>query len=303
MSYLHISSLYKDQRLLAFRKVYALEKVHGTSAHIGCRFPHTGTGKNIYYFSGGASDPTFRTLFNEPDLIERFTTLGHPHVVVYGEAYGGKMQGMSATYGKELRFIAFEVKIASTDSEGHQHETWLSVPNAADVCEKLGLEFVPYELIDCTVANLDQERDRPSRVAVLRGIEGDRVSEGIVIRPPFEVRASNGERLIAKHKGADFGETRSPRPVVDAAVQVVLDDAAAIASEWVTPMRLAHVLDRLGDDLQMSDIPRVITAMQEDVLREGAGEIVVTPTALKAIGRETVKLFSAGIKARVKDSL
>ena len=34
MSYLHIQNLYKDPRILMLREVYALEKIHGTSAHI-----------------------------------------------------------------------------------------------------------------------------------------------------------------------------------------------------------------------------------------------------------------------------
>src|SRR5690348_10996218 len=37
MGYLHIGNLYKTQDLLLFRECYALEKVHGTSAHITCK--------------------------------------------------------------------------------------------------------------------------------------------------------------------------------------------------------------------------------------------------------------------------
>lgn len=34
MGYMHIDNLYKDARVLSFKHVYALEKIHGTSAHI-----------------------------------------------------------------------------------------------------------------------------------------------------------------------------------------------------------------------------------------------------------------------------
>lgn len=34
MSYMHIDNLYKSQTLLMFRECYALEKIHGTSAHV-----------------------------------------------------------------------------------------------------------------------------------------------------------------------------------------------------------------------------------------------------------------------------
>ena len=34
MGYLHIENLYKNQTVLMFKELYALEKLHGTSAHI-----------------------------------------------------------------------------------------------------------------------------------------------------------------------------------------------------------------------------------------------------------------------------
>ncbi len=34
MSYLHIDNLYRSQDILLFRECYALEKIHGTSAHV-----------------------------------------------------------------------------------------------------------------------------------------------------------------------------------------------------------------------------------------------------------------------------
>ena len=34
MGYRHIDNLYKDQRILLFRECFALEKIHGTSAHV-----------------------------------------------------------------------------------------------------------------------------------------------------------------------------------------------------------------------------------------------------------------------------
>lgn len=34
MGYMHIDNLYKNQDMLIFRECYALEKIHGTSAHV-----------------------------------------------------------------------------------------------------------------------------------------------------------------------------------------------------------------------------------------------------------------------------
>ena len=96
MGYLHIQNLYKDQTILLFKECYALEKIHGTSAHIAFN-PGDGS---IRYFSGGTAHATFVGLFNETALIEAFKALTLPvdkTIVVYGESYGGKEQGMSLT--------------------------------------------------------------------------------------------------------------------------------------------------------------------------------------------------------------
>ena len=34
MGYLHIDNLYKNQDILMFKECYAMEKIHGTSAHV-----------------------------------------------------------------------------------------------------------------------------------------------------------------------------------------------------------------------------------------------------------------------------
>lgn len=51
------------------------------------------------------------------------------------------------------------------------------------------------------------------------------------------------------------------------------------------------MLDKVAPTPQMSDTPRVIAAMVEDVLREGSGELVDTPEARKAISKATAILF------------
>jgi len=291
MGYLHIENLYRPeaQRILAFREVYALEKVHGTSAHIAW------DGASIRLFSGGEKPTNFAELFGtlyptesaiESTMLEIF---GAKKVVVYGEAYGGKCQGMSHAYGKQLRFVAFDVLVDTT---------WLNVPNAADVSAKLGLEFVRFELVPATVGALDFERDRFSTQAERHGTFGHN-AEGIVIRPPFECVTSDGRRVIAKHKRPEFSE-RKTSPPVDPAKLAVLTEAQAIADEWVTAMRLAHVLDKLGNPSEFKDTGRVIAAMIEDVEREASGEIKSSVEARKAIGTKTATMFKDGLRAIVK---
>jgi hypothetical protein len=287
MGYLHINNLYRDQRIMLFRECFALEKVHGTSAHVGYS-----VGGGLRFFSGGEKHDRFVALFDAAALTERFVTLSHDDdVVVYGEAYGGKQQGMSATYGPELAFIAFDVKIG---------DTWLAVPQAKDVCDKLGIEFVPVAYGPTTLEFLDAQRDADSEVAIRRGMGPGHRREGVVLRPPVEVSMNNGERIIAKHKRDEFRETKSPRVVDDPMKLAVLSEADAIATEWVTEMRLVHVLQRIPEPHDMAQIPQVIAAMIEDVTREGAGEIVDSKAARKAIGARTAALFKARLQARMR---
>lgn len=292
MGYLHIENLYRPaaQIILLFREVYAMEKVHGTSAHI-CW--HNST---VTYSSGGESHERFRQLFDDAALTQAFTLFGHDDVTVYGEAYGGKCQGMRETYGSELRFIGFDVKVG---------DVWLTVPNMADVCEKLGVEVVPYRKVSTDLAALDAERDRPSEVAVRRGITTPRPREGVVLRPLQEFTTSNGNRVIVKHKGEAFSETKTPRPVVDAGKAAVLEAAQAIADEYCTDERLRHVLDKIevgGVAVGMEATARVIAAMMEDVLREGSGEFVDSRDARAAIGRRTAEIFKALLKRRLVEA-
>ena len=208
-----------------------------------------------------------------------------PAWTVYGEAYGGKCQGMSATYGPDLRFIAFDVQIG---------EQWLSVPEAEAFAVGLGLEFVPYRRLPTILEILDAERDAPSRVAVRRGILEPRKTEGIVIRPIVETLNARGERIVAKHKTADFQERRTPPPA-DTAKLEVLKAAGAIVEEWVTDMRLTHVLDKFPG-ASMTDTGNVIRAMLEDVYREASGEIVESKEVSTAIGRKTAQMFKARVQ-------
>ncbi len=289
MGYLHIDNLYKSQEILAFRSCYALEKIHGTSAHVAW---HDGT---VRFFSGGESHVSFSALFGAEALRAKFAErfLATDRVTVYGEAYGGKCQHMSKTYGASLRFIAFDVQIG---------DVWLAVPQAEELSHHLGFEFVDYVFVSTDVAVLDAERDKPSTQARRNGIDEERLREGVVLRPPFEVMLNNGRRLIAKHKREEFSERGRPKIDLDPSRRELLVNADGIALEWVTPMRLEHVIDvvlsaRDDKEISMRDTPLVIAGMVEDVTREGAGEIVDSDPARRAISRRTVELFKKRLQA------
>lgn len=285
MGYLHINNLYKSKEILAFKTCYALEKIHGTSAHISWK-----DGK-LEFFSGGESHAKFVGIFDIEVLTQAFMAkFGEAEkVTVFGEAYGGKQQGMSPTYGPNLKFVAFDVRL---------NEQWLNVRYAEAICKELGIEFVDYIEILTDMASIDGARDLPSTQAVRNGILEPKLREGVVLRPPFEVITDKGERIIAKHKRAEFAERSMPKVELDSAKHKVLEEADQIAQEWATHMRLEHIIDHIiaereDKEVSLRDVPVVIAAMLEDVEREGAGEVELDKPTRKAIGSKTVMLFKA----------
>ena len=315
MAYMHhIENLYKNQDILLFKEAFALEKIHGTGAKL------TWNGSTLTFFSGGESHEKFVALFNAETIKSKLLELGigpGRKVEIYGEAYGGKQQGMSHTYGPSLKFIAFDVNI---------DDMWLDVPKAEGFVKDLGLEFVHYKRVSTDLAVLDAERDAPSVQAIRNGISmvvpegadfdcpagtkiepyglfGDRIAnpkkrEGVVLKPIIELTRNNGSRVMAKHKGAEFQETKTPRPVVDPSKLKVLEDANKIADEYVTNMRLVHVLDKLpGHSIEkMRDI---IFSMVEDVNREGKNEFIPSEAVNKAIGKRTALMYKEYLKSLI----
>jgi hypothetical protein len=289
MGYLHIDNLYKDQTILIFKECYALEKIHGTSAHLSWNCKE----KKIKYFSGGESNERFVKVFDNDFLINKFSELFiDSNAVVYGEAYGGKQQGMSNTYGKELKFVAFDVSV---------NDLWLEVPKAENVCNALNIEFVEYVKVPTDLEALNAERDKPSTQAKRNGIEEDKIREGVVLRPLVEFIMKNGSRVIAKHKRDEFKETKTPREVSPDQFKI-LEDAKAIADEWVTEMRLKHVLDKLPQGINVESTKMVIEAMVEDVYREAKGEIVESKDVTKFIGSRAAQLFKQKLQSQLSNN-
>lgn len=262
-----------------------MEKIHGTSAHVGWN-----EGK-LTFFSGGEKHERFVGLFNQEFLTKAFTDLFHPKITVYGEAYGGKMQGMSGTYGPDLKFIVFDVQVG---------DSWLNVPDAEDVTKKLGLEFVHYTRISTILDAIDAARDADSVQAIRNGVGAGKKMEGVVLRPLIELTTNNGSRVMSKHKRTEFMETATARKVDDPAKLQILLEAEAIANEWVTGERLKHVLDKLPLDINVESTGKVIAAMVEDVEREAAGEIKESEAARKAIGKKTAGMFRQYINQKLR---
>lgn len=286
MSYMHIENLYKATDILRFKECYALEKIHGTSARISYK-----SGR-VDFFAGGCKHESFIALFDKDYLLARFAEIipGDKSCAVYGEAYGGKLQGMSKMYGSELRFVCFEVKIG---------DTWLNVPDAEDVVKKLGLEFVAYTLVSTDIEALNNIRDADSVQAVRNGMGDGHPREGIVLRPILEVKKNNGERVIAKHKASWSSEVKTPRKVgVDLKA---VAEAEEIVREWVTLERIKHVVDALMLEMDVTSIGQLIKGMVADIEREGKGEVVMSQRVVKEIGRATAVMFKEYLNSSLQE--
>lgn len=296
MSYLKIPNLYKEQTILMYKECFALEKIHGSSAHISFQQFQGNGHVVITHHSSGASSVMFKALFNDTALEAKFLELfdGTEHVTIYGEGCGGKLQKMRHTYGDDLRFVPFDVKVG---------DVWVNVPSAKEICDLFKLGFVSYRKIPATLEAIDAERDRPSELAKSVGIKKDMPREGIVLRPLVEMTLNNGDRVISKHKGEAFQERMNqPKPKdVDPARMATIAEAQAIAFEWVTPMRLSHVEDKMDVPIAMQNINAYIKAMIEDVYREAKGEIVESKATRHAIGAKTAELIKAICKQRLEE--
>ena len=65
-------------------------------------------------------------------------------------------------------------------------------------------------------------------------------------------------------------------------------------------MRLNHVLDKLGNPTEISDIRYVIQAMVEDIYIEAKDEIVESKETYSAIAKITANLYKHKI-SKIKD--
>lgn len=292
MSFMKIRNLYQVPEVF---EVFALYKADGSSSHISFHSKDL----SLSYFPGCAKLERFKTLFNEENLLNKFKELFQHEkidkVTIYGEVYGGKIQGNAKKYGPNIRFTAFDVKV-ETD---YNKTFWMDVPKAEEIVKALDLDFIPYNRGPLTLEWLNEQRALPSRLA----IAPDMPSEGIVVRPIHELTFNDGGRWIIKHKNEEFRETKSKREVTPEK-QAVLTECQKIAEEYVVNERLKHVLNKTqyrGPE----DTGNIIRAMVADIKAEAfdTGEITWSKEIEKAVSRATAQLLKDSYNKLLYNSL
>lgn len=188
MGYASIENLYVNQTILLQPECFALEKIHGSSAHLHyipaggdpepeSRGTRLASGEAILKIFSGEQQANVEALFDKERLLTLFGLL-NADVRIYGECYGGKVQQNYWRYGKDLRFTAFDVKL---------NGEWLTIPEAEKLVKFMELEFVHYVRIETKLSLIDAERDAISEQAIRNGVttrDGEFVRrEGVVLRP------------------------------------------------------------------------------------------------------------------------
>lgn len=123
------------------------------------------------------------------ELFEQ--TFGEKEVILFGEGYGAKIQGVGASYRPDVSFILFDVLIGDNYQPRDRVE---------DIAKMFDLEIVPIVYTGTIDGAIDYVRSNPKSTI------GEAMMEGVVGRPLVEMKDRCGNRMIVKIKYNDFKE-------------------------------------------------------------------------------------------------
>lgn len=121
------------------------------------------------------------------ELFEQ--TFGEKEVILFGEGYGAKIQGVGSQYRHDVGFILFDVMI---------NDNYQSRQNVEKIAECFGLEIIPVVLTGTINQAVEFVKSNPKSTI------GTAFMEGVVGRPTVELRDRTGKRIIVKIKVNDF---------------------------------------------------------------------------------------------------
>jgi hypothetical protein len=64
MGYQKIKNLYAEKDVLLMRELYAMEKIHGSSAHVSFEATEAGGAGKLHFFAGGCKQESFVAIFD-----------------------------------------------------------------------------------------------------------------------------------------------------------------------------------------------------------------------------------------------
>lgn len=112
-------------------------------------------------------------------------------VFLFGEGYGGKIQGVGNQYRKDVDFILFDVMI-----NGYYQPR----ESVVDIANYFNIDVVPIILTGTIQEGIEYVKTNRKSTVAKNGAE----LEGVVGRPKMEVFDRTGNRIIVKIKYKDF---------------------------------------------------------------------------------------------------
>lgn len=129
-------------------------------------------------------------LFGNDETEQMFEQIfGEREVILFGEGYGAKIQGVGGLYRSDVSFILFDVMINGNYQPREMVET---------TAKQFNLEVVPIIFEGALEAGVAYVRTKPMSTI------GNAPMEGLVARPKVELNDRCGNRLIVKIKVKDF---------------------------------------------------------------------------------------------------
>lgn len=129
-------------------------------------------------------------LFGNDETEQLFEQIfGEKEVILFGEGYGAKIQGVGASYRSDVSFILFDVMINGNYQSREMVET---------AAKQFNLEIVPIIFEGTLDDGVAYVRTKPMSTI------GTAPMEGLVARPKVELQDRCGNRLIVKIKVKDF---------------------------------------------------------------------------------------------------
>lgn len=129
-------------------------------------------------------------LFSTTEAEELFEqTYGEKDVILFGEGYGAKIQGVGGQYRPDVSFILFDVLIG----DNYQSREWVEA-----TAKMFGIDVVPVVLEGTLEDGINFVLQHPKSTI------GSAMMEGVVARPMVEMRDRVGNRVIVKIKWKDF---------------------------------------------------------------------------------------------------
>ena len=282
--YPHIKNLDDTPGIFDLPEVIVTEKIHGSGMRIGLIDGCVRFGGRRLEFTNispqSKDGQGFVSWALETGLGEKIAKTFQNHdIIFYGEWHGsGTPQKGWPQIQKGIRYIkGNDFRIFDIRLDGK----YLSQDQLSEFAEKAGLKTMPILCRGKPERKIfDSFIDTMSLLGAENGIAyPENTMEGIVIRPIQFLWEENREPVMAKHKIGKWAERASEQrhPKIPKQKKEIPAGAKEFAEEFVTDVRLEHILDQLKEEnipIEKSAMGEVMKRMGQDIKREGNSTLI-----------------------------